>query len=766
VGRGLKTKEEVAGAVYMPWLPNELVPAFMRRLVGDEDGWGEFRAVWITAVNMWFEQMAEPYTPKKPAVARKAVELFNAFTGAGFKYEELFPPPQKPAEAKREAVKPETAKPEIKPAEAKRPDLKPAEAVEPVQKPAVEVQRPVVEERGLRREVEKPTAKPEVVKPEVGPQAVKPEAPRPEPAAEVVEVRGLRRGEKPKAPVADVVPERVLEAVDYLLERFGVVLDVEAAFKAKSLVTAKVKARLEKIASKEPEFAHVLAEVAEHVLSSFGRLMASPDAARHVYDALFYLFEGYETRDGELLFKMIEHTVREAVRRAEEAGVPDAEHRVKQFVLEVIDVLARAGERYRRDALKGVLTVEKALRATAFAGLSAAALYSVYHGLYSEAVVSSVASAVALVDVGRFREAVEYVQRAAKTLYETAKEVFEQVKVTVQRLVELFVEAVARVLAWVDAHKAYLFLMAAVAAGAVALATALDMWGLVEMEKLAHAAVGAPFVAGLADAGGKAAERFRAVAKRYEGWRVDESLVDGVLKGERPYVAFLNLAGSRRDLPPPLVKLRKALARVEGEAEKDAAVVAALVLYKTLVKNAGAYREWAEVYHWARGLVERQEFTVTAGDIKRLREAHRRLEEAAEEVLEELNRVLVLYSQSGFYKERPDLLNKLKQHLEVDLGEAEELAKARGDELSEFRGVNMGTKAYAALLSIARGGIYGHAAMMFMGEGALADVVLSTPATAHEKAKRVAKRRGEAVDPSRMGTAGWGDRAASVLLRF
>jgi hypothetical protein len=50
-------------------------------------------------------------------------------------------------------------------------------------------------------------------------------------------------------------------------------------------------------------------------------------------------------------------------------------------VLEIIDVLARAGERYRRDALRAVSTVEKALRATAFAGLSAAALYSVYSGL-------------------------------------------------------------------------------------------------------------------------------------------------------------------------------------------------------------------------------------------------------------------------------------------------------------------------------------------------------------------------------------------------
>jgi hypothetical protein len=249
----------------------------------------------------------------------------------------------------------------------------------------------VVEERGLRREAEKQAAKPE-------PEAVRPKAPRS--ATEVVEVRGLSRG--PKVSVVDIVPEGVLEVVEYLVGRFGVVLDKEAAFRARDFVVAKVKARLERVAAKEPEFAHVLAE---RVLGSFGRLMASPDAARHVYNALFYFFEGYQTRDGEVLFKMIEHTVREAVRKAEEAGVPDAEYRIKQFVLELIDILARAGERYRRQALKGLSTVEKALRATAFAGLSAAALYSVYSGLYSEAVASSVTSAVALAEVGQFREA-------------------------------------------------------------------------------------------------------------------------------------------------------------------------------------------------------------------------------------------------------------------------------------------------------------------------------------------------------------------------
>jgi hypothetical protein len=202
------------------------------------------------------------------------------------------------------------------------------------------------------------------------------------------------------------------------------------------------------------------------------------------------------------------------------------------------------------------------------------------------------------------------------------------------------------------------------------------------------------------------------------------------------------------------VELRKALKRAEDKAkidevERDAAVVAVLVLYKTLMKNAGAYREWAELYRWARSLVKRQEFTVAAEEVKRLRGSQRRLEEVAEEVIEELNRMLVLYSQSDFYKERPDLLNKLKQLLEVDVEKAEEPAKARSKELSKYSDANMGTKAYAALLSMARGGIYGHAATLLTVEGALADVLLLTPKSAYEKAKDVAKKRDESVDPSR-----------------
>jgi hypothetical protein len=104
----------------------------------------------------------------------------------------------------------------------------------------------------------------------------------------------------------------------------------------------------------------------------------------------------------------------------------------------------------------------------------------------------------------------------------------------------------------------------------------------------------------------------------------------------------------------------------------------------------------------------------------------------------------------------------------VDVEKAEELAVARRDELSKYSNANMGTKVYAALLSVAKDGIYGHAAMLFMREGALADIVLLTPRSAYEKADKIANTRGESVDPSRSrrGAVDWEERAASVLLRF
>jgi hypothetical protein len=734
-GRGFRAKEEFGDLLALGrWLPVDLAPLFWLRLVGDAEGEVEFKAAWVTAVNMWFERMTAPYTPKKPAVARKAVELFNAFVGAGFKYEELFPPPP----PKPEAVKPAEA---AKPAEAVKPETKPAE------RPAVEVK-----ERGLRREAEKQAAKPEAIKPEVGPQVVKPEA---------VEVRGLRRGEKPKAPIADVIPEGVLEAVEYLVERFGVVLDVEAAFKAEGFVVAKIKARLEKVAAREPEFAHLLAEVAEHVLSSFGRLMASPDAVRHVHDALFYFFEGYETRDGELLFARIERTVREAVRKAEEAGIPDAEYRIKQFVLEVIDALARAGERYRRDALKGIYTVEKALRATAFAGLSAAALYSVYSGLYSEAVVSSVASAVVLAEVGRFREAVEYVQRAAKALYEAAKDVFEHVKITVQRLVELFIEAVARALAWIDEHKAYLFLMAAVTAGAITLSAALNIWGLIEHDKLAYAASLTPFVpAGVQEYSRE--EVFNMLKNASDPYKTfkeiaKEANVGGVKLAE-PWESLRMLILPKPSEEEKLMSGRGAelYSKYRGDENyKRALFYATLALEEALAVYKPALRKLEEA------------FAVYRKDVKEREKVVQRVVVGEEPFKQDMYvadlekiKQLVMEEEAAFEKALSTLREKLNEYanrydlgdlLNVEEGVARELAEAEAPELSEFGGVNFGVKAYAALIAYreyALGGrvAFGAAAWHWLEVGGSAWLLYYSPKTAYLKAERAKVEMPAAVE--------------------
>jgi hypothetical protein len=72
-GREFKAKEEFGDLLALGrWLPVDLAPLFWLRLVGDPEGGQEFKTAWVTAVNMWFERMAAPYTPKKPAVAKKS----------------------------------------------------------------------------------------------------------------------------------------------------------------------------------------------------------------------------------------------------------------------------------------------------------------------------------------------------------------------------------------------------------------------------------------------------------------------------------------------------------------------------------------------------------------------------------------------------------------------------------------------------------------------------------------------------------------------
>jgi hypothetical protein len=358
-----------------------------------------------------------------------------------------------------------------------------------------------------------------------------------------------------------------------------------------------------------------------------------------------------------------------------------------------------------------------------------------YHGLYSEAVVSSVAPAVALAEAGQFKEAVQYVQKAAKALYETAREVFEQMKATVQRLVELFVEAVARVLAWIDEHKVYLFLMAAVAAGVVALSAALDMWGLVELEKLAHFAMGmAPFIPG--------------GVKKYSR----EEVINILKNDPAPYEKFKEMArdanASKAKLPQPWESLRKLiiLKRSELDEKKEKALFYAVL---ALEEAFGVYRSALGKY--AEGLREAVqkrkvgeepfEKVVYAADLKQIKQLVEEEEAAFENALSTLRERLNEYAVG----------HGLRNLLGVNEDVARRLAEAKAPELSEFSDVNFGVKALTALIAyreyaLGRMGAFGTATRYWLEEGGSVWLLYHTPRIAYDKAEKAKAERPAAVE--------------------
>jgi hypothetical protein len=370
-----------------------------------------------------------------------------------------------------------------------------------------------------------------------------------------------------------------------------------------------------------------------------------------------------------------------------------------------------------------------------------AALYSVYSGLYSEAVVSSAVSAVALVDVGRFREAVEYVQKAAKALYESAREVFERVMMSLQRLVELFVEAVTRMLAWVDEHRAYLFLMAAAAAGVIALSVALNLWGLVELDKLKYAASLSPFIpAGVEKYSREEAFKvLREAPDPYEKFKeIAKAANAGRVKLAEPWESLRVLI-----LPTPSEERRLMMGKAYrelDEGKKKALFYAVLALEEAFGVYKSALREYAEAVEKrevGEGPFKKVVYVADLGQIKQLAEKE---EEAFE------NALRILREKLNEYAHRYGVGD-----LNVEEGKARELAEAKQAELSKFTDVNLGTKAYAALIAyreyaLGRRGVFGKAAWYWLEVGGSAWLLYYTPRTAYEKAEKAKAERPAAVE--------------------
>jgi hypothetical protein len=375
---------------------------------------------------------------------------------------------------------------------------------------------------------------------------------------------------------------------------------------------------------------------------------------------------------------------------------------------------------------------------------SAAALYSVYHGLHSEAVVSS---AVVLAEVGRFREAVQYVQKAAKALYEAAREVFEKVKVTVQRLVELFVEAVARVLAWVDEHKAYLFLMAAVAAGAVALSAALNIWGLVELDKLVYAASFTPFIpAGVREYSREEVFKIlREAPDPYEKFKeVAKAANVGRVKLAEPWESLRVLIMPKKSEEERLMRGRGAglYSKYHGDENYRRALFYATL---ALEEAFGVYRKDVEEREKVVQRVEvgvepfkQDMYVADLGQIKQLAEEESRAFESALSTLRErLNEYAVRHDLGGL--------------LDVNEDVARRLAEAEHREFPIFKDISFGEKALAALIAyreyaLGKGSVFGVAAWHWLELGGSAWLLYYAPRTAYLKAERAKVEKPAAVE--------------------
>jgi hypothetical protein len=290
----------------------------------------------------------------------------------------------------------------------------------------------------------------------------------------------------------------------------------------------------------------------------------------------------------------------------------------------------------------------------------------------------------------------------------------------------------------VDEHKAYLFLMAA---GVVALSVALNLWGLVELEKLAYAASLAPFIpAGVEKYSREEAfkvlreapdpyERFKEVAKKVntgeirlaEPW---ETL--RVLIMPRPSEEKRLMSGWGAEL---YSKYR------EDENNKRALFYAVLALEEAFGVYRSALRKYAEEREKAMQRVEVGEEpfkrVMYVADLEKTKQLAREESKAFEDALRVLRKRLNEYA----------VKYGLRNLLDVNEDMARRLAEAEHRELSEFNDVSFGVRAYAALIAyreyaLGRRDVFGKAAGYWLEVGGSARLLYYAPWTAYLKAER------------------------------
>ncbi len=257
---------------------------------------------------------------------------------------------------------------------------------------------------------------------------------------------------------------------------------------------------------------------------------------------------------------------------------------------------------------------------------------------------------------------------------------------------------------------------------------------IVELEKLAYAAVGAPFVpAGVKE------------YSREEAFKVLREAPD-------PYEKFKKIASEtnagRVKLAEPWKSLRLLIGKAHrelDEGKKKALFYAVLALEEAFGVYRTALGEYAEGLKKAvrREEVGKEPFkrVVYAADLKQIKQLAKEEEADFEEALNALRRNLNEYAHRY----------GVEDLLDVKEDVARRLAEAKQAELSEFNDVNFGVKAYAALIAyreyaLGRRGAFGKAAWHWLEVGGSAWVLYYAPGTAYDRAKRAKVERPAAVE--------------------
>jgi len=288
------------------------------------------------------------------------------------------------------------------------------------------------------------------------------------------------------------------------------------------------------------------------------------------------------------------------------------------------------------------------------------------------------------------------------------------------------------------------------AAGVAALSAALDMWGLVELEKLAYAASLTPFIS--------------AGVREYS-----REEVFNMLKEPDPYEKFKEIAKAaiekNEKLPEPWESLRMMKMPKKSEEEelmigrsaelyskyrehenyRRALFYAVLALEEVFAVYRTALREVAASLKEA---VEKREVgeepfrrVMYMADLGRLTQLAKKNEATFEEALSTLKKRLNEYA----------VKYGLRNLLDVKEDVTRRLTEAKAPELSEFSGVNFGVKAYAALIAyreyaLGRKSPYGTAAWYWLEVGGSARLLYYAPKTAYSEAKRARVERPVAVE--------------------